>query len=114
MTPEEEIKKLREDVRKLQDGLRNRRPDPVLLPLSFRIMFVTSDIDAMTGDDTGSGTAVDGVYDTATGKMTAGTGADQEVRNYHEKKFLSGGIIAAFPLSGTLWACDVNKCAKYN
>lgn len=78
-----------------------------------RIMFVTVDIDAMSGDVTGAGKAVDAVYDPATFKLTAGTGPAFDVRNYHEKSFLTGGIIEAFSRYGVFWADDVNKCSKY-
>lgn len=78
-----------------------------------RIMFVTTEISAMSGDTTGSGQAVDAAYDRATGNLTAGTTPPATVRNYHEKRFLEGAIIAAFPQYGTLWAFDVNRCDNY-
>lgn len=79
-----------------------------------RIMVVTTDIGAMSGDDTGEGQAVDAEYDSATKKLTAGTGESETIRNSHEKAFLEGGIIAVFPQYGEWWAFDVNRCDHYS
>ena len=114
MDSDEELRKLRRDVEELRKELRNRRPDNLLVPAGTRVMFVTEDISAMSGSTTGSGQAVDAVYDPATGNLTAGTGPPQEVRNYHEKKFLVGGIIEIFPWSGAWWPDDVDRCDKYS
>lgn len=113
MSLEDEVKKLRNDVQSLRDEVRNRRPDPVLLPGGLRVMFVTAEIGAMAGDTTGAGQAVDAVYDAASKQLTPGAGPGVDVRNYHDRRFLDGGLIAADLWRGELWAFDIGKCTDF-
>ncbi len=93
-----------------ENGISLSQAAPAVGP---RIMFVTTTIPAKSGDICDPGQAVDAVFDETTNALTAGTGDPVDVRNYHEKSFLEGGIIAAFTRFGVLWAFDIDKCANY-
>lgn len=81
---------------------------------TLRIMFVTSDVAAMSGTVAGSGTATDATFDPGTGNLVSSGGDDVTVWNYHEKSFLTGGIISAELAFSQWWAFDVNACSKYS
>lgn len=114
MNHDDELARLRRRLTEIENRLDRRRPDPVLLPaVDLRTMVVTTTITAMSGPTCGVGYAVDSVFTAGTLRLAAGTGTPVKVYSYHEKRFLSGAIIAAFRWSSVLWVVDVDKCANY-